>query len=193
MQKLKLPDLARIDADPGYKTALAELTALEKRLAETQQRRQRAKARLRGAKPAGTPLERAKKLLAGGQIAAVDPVDEIRAADEEEWGLLLPAIREATARLDQVASDLSFAASEKLRPIYAAAAKAALQAMTELSAALDMLGAVRARLRECGYTPSEGILPSCVPQAATILGSPDAVGSAQAWFWKDHLQRHGLI
>src|SRR6516164_1388775 len=124
MQKLKLPELARIDQDPGYKSALAELTALERRLAETQQRRNRAKARLRGAKAAGSPLERAKKLLAAGQIGALDPLDDVKAADEEEFQILLPAIRQATTKLDEVAGDLSFAASEKMRPVYIAAVKA---------------------------------------------------------------------
>jgi hypothetical protein len=172
---------------------LRELTALEQRLAETQARRNRARARLRGVKPAGSPLERAKKLLAGGQIGATDPLDDIKAADEEEFQILLPAIREATAKLDEVAGELSFAASEKLRPLYVAAVKSALHAMQDLSAALDILGGLRARLRECGYTPAEGILPSGVPQAATVLGSPDAVGSSQAAIWRRHLQHHGLI
>lgn len=190
---MKIPDLARIDQDPAYKSALAELTALERRLAETEQRRQRAKARLRGAKPAGSPLERARKLLQGGQIGAVDPADDVNAANEEEFSILRPALRAATAELDEIAGNLSFAASEKLQPHYVAAVKAALQAMTDLAVALDTLSAVRARLRERGYTPSEGILPSGVPRAAIALGSPDAVGSSQAWFWRDHMQRHGLI
>ena len=192
MQKLKLPELARIDQDPGYKSALAELTALERRLAETQQRRNRAKARLRGAKAAGSPLERAKKLLAAGQIGALDPLDDVKAADEEEFQILLPAIRQATTKLDEVAGDLSFAASEKMRPVYIAAVKAALGACSELAVALDMLGGIRARLRELGYVPAEGILPSGVPQAATVLGSPDAT-SSQAAFWREHLRRHGVI
>jgi hypothetical protein len=25
------------------------------------------------------------------------------------------------------------------------------------------------------------------------LGSPSAVGASQAWFWLDHMQRHGVI
>ena len=129
----------------------------------------------------------------GGQIGATDPLDDVRAADEEEFQILLPAIRDATARLDQVHGDLSFAASEKMLPAYIAAAKFALQAMSDLAAALDMLGAVRAKLREAGYTPAEGILPSGVPQAATVLGSPDATGTSQAWYWQQHLVRHGLI
>jgi hypothetical protein len=193
MQKLRLPELARIDTDPAYKSALAELTALEQRLAETQARRNRARARLRGATPTGSPLERAKKLLAGGQIGATDPVDDVRAADEEEFGILLPAIRQAAGKLDQVAGDLSFAASDRMRPAYIAAVKAALQAMSDLAAALDMLGAVRARLRELGYMPAEGILPSGAPRAAQALGSPDATGSSQAAIWREHLQRHGLL
>lgn len=193
MQTVKLPQLARIEQDPAYAAALRELTALEQRLADTQARRQRAGARLRGAKPNGAPLERAKKLLAGGQIAATDPADEIRACDEEEWSVLVPAIREATARLDQVSGELSFAASGKLRPAYIAAVKAALQGMRDVAAALDMLGAVRARLRESGYSPSESLLPSGVPRAATALGSPDAVGSSQAAIWRAYLETHGLI
>jgi hypothetical protein len=83
MQRLKLPELARIDRDPTYGAALGQLIELEQRVAETEQRRQRAKARLRRAKPPGTPLERTKKLLAGGQIGAADPLADLKAADEE--------------------------------------------------------------------------------------------------------------
>jgi hypothetical protein len=146
-----------------------------------------------GAKPAGTPLERAKKLLAGGRIDSVAPRDDLVAAESEELEVLRPAIRAATAELDAVAADLSFAASEKLRPHYAAAVKAALEAMTDLAAAVDTLGAIRARLRERGYTPSEGILPSGLPRAVIALGSPDAIGASQAWVWRDMMHRHGLI
>ena len=193
MQTPKLPELARTDQHPSYRTALDQLQALEKRLSETEARRRRAQARLRGTKSPRSPLERAKDLLAGGQIGAVDPADDARACDEEEFSVLRPAIVAATAQLDDIAGNLSFAASEKLRPHYTAAVKAALQAMTDLAAALDTLAALRNRLRERGYTPSEGRLPSGIPSAATALGSPSAVGASQAWFWLDHMQRHGVI
>lgn len=193
LQKSELPELVRIDQEPSYAAALREVTALEQRLVETEQRRQRAKARLRGVKPASTPLERAKKLLAGGQIGAADPADDLKACDCEEFEILLPSIREATARLDQVHGASLLAASEKIRPAFVAAINSALQAMHDLAAALDTLGAARSRLRELGYTPAEGILPSGVPHAAHALGSPDAVGNSQAWVWKDQLARHGVI
>jgi len=167
MQRLKLPELPRIDRDPTYAAAVAELTALEQRLAQTERRRQTAKARLRGAKPPGTPLQRAKQLLAGGQIGAVDPLDDLKAADEEEFQILRPALIEAHARLDEVHCNLSLAACEKLRPHYTVALRAALQAMTDLAAALDAASAVRAQLRAAGYTPLETILPSGLPQAAS--------------------------
>jgi hypothetical protein len=66
MQTPKLPELARIDQHPSYRTALDQLQALEKRLSETEARRRRAQARLRGTKSPRSPLERAKDLLAGG-------------------------------------------------------------------------------------------------------------------------------
>ena len=73
--KKKLPDysaaidLEPIQSDPAYAAALAEL---EQRLAETEKRRARAVARLRGAKSPRNPLDRAKELLAGGQIGAAE-------------------------------------------------------------------------------------------------------------------------
>ena len=76
--KKKLPDysaaidLEPIQSDPTYAAALAELTELEQRLAETEKRRARAVARLRGAKSPRNPLDRAKELLAGGQIGAAE-------------------------------------------------------------------------------------------------------------------------
>jgi hypothetical protein len=193
MPTLKLPELARIDQHPAYKAAVDELQRLETRLAQTETRRTRAKNRLLGAKPAESPLERARELLRGGIIEGVDPKGDLVAAEAEEMEVLRPAIRAATAELDAVAADLSFAASEKVRPHYTAAVKAALQAMTDLAAALDTLGAVRAHLRERGYTPSEGILPSGVPHSAILLGSPAAIGNSQAWVWQDLMRRHGLV
>jgi hypothetical protein len=65
--------------------------------------------------------------------------------------------------------------------------------MRDLAAALDAASAVRAQLRAAGYTPLEGILPSGLPPAATGLGSPDAVGSSQAWFGRKMLTEHGLL
>src|SRR5262249_33585690 len=85
MQKVKLPELSRMDQDPASGAAWRELRALKHRLAEPQPRRQRARARLRGAAPASSPLERAKKLLAGGHIGAIDPADDVKACDEEEF------------------------------------------------------------------------------------------------------------
>jgi hypothetical protein len=182
-----------IGNDPDYRAALAELTALEQRLAATQQRRNRAQARLRGAKPSRSAMARAKDLLAGGTVGAADPLADVKAADEEEFQILVPAIVAAMQRLDEIHAELSYRACQKLRSDYAATLAVALEAMSTLANAVDTAAAIRARVRAAGYTPSEIVLPSGLPPAARHLGSPDAAGASQAWFWRKMLSEHGLL
>jgi hypothetical protein len=189
----KLPDpaglaISPIGEAPEYTAALAELTALEKRLAETEKRRQRAVARLRGTKSPRNPLDRARDLLAGGQVGAVDPSDDIKACDEETFSILRPAIGAAAARLDEVHKELSYNINARLKPQYAAAVRAALDAISALLAAFESAAAIRARVREAGYTPLEHV----VPPAVTALGDPNFSGS-QAWFFRNYWENRGLL
>src|SRR5437016_1236393 len=55
----------------------------EKRPGATEERRRRAVARLRGQNPPRGVLERAKDLVAGGEVSAVDPLQKMRACDLE--------------------------------------------------------------------------------------------------------------
>jgi hypothetical protein len=176
-----------IGEDPEYRAALAELTALEKRLAETEKRRQRAVARLRGTKSPRNPLDRARDLLAGGQVGAADPADEIRACHEETFSILRPAIVAATARLDEVHKELSFKINGQLKSQYVAAVTRALHAMEELIAAFDNAAAIRVRVREAGYTPLEHVVP---PALAAL--DPKFSGS-QAWFFRNYWENRGLL
>ena len=153
----------------------------------------RAKARLQGAKTGRSALARARDLLAGGTLGAADPIDDIKAADEEEFQILRPAIAEATRRLDDVHGDLSLAACQKVQPQYATALRAALQAMIDVNAALEAAGAVRPMLRARGYSVLDTQLPSGFAPAATALGDLAAVGASQSWFWKNMPTDHGLI
>jgi hypothetical protein len=106
---------------------------------------------------------------------------------------LRPAIAEATRRLDDVAGDLSFAVCQRLKPAYCSTLTAALQAISDLSAALDRAAAIRSAIHDKGYRVSDIVLPNGLPPAARALGDPANVGSSQAWFWRKMLTEHGII
>jgi hypothetical protein len=103
-----------IDRHPDCQTALAALQALESRLAESEERRRRAKARLLGAKPNRSLAERAGDLVRGGHIPAVDPAQEIAAAVEEQK-LLRAAMIEAQTRLDEVSREIQLRDLEEIQ------------------------------------------------------------------------------
>jgi hypothetical protein len=193
----RLPDPATINIhpiadDPQYQAALAELQILEERLAQIEKRRQRAVARQRGTKSPRSALARARDLIAGGQVEAVDPADDIRACDEERYQILAPAICAGTAKLDEISSELSFTASKKLAPLYAEALRSALEAMEALCAAFDATAAIRGRLRTLGFTPAAALLPpATLPAIATL--DPNNTGNSAAWFWKRSLEEQGIL
>ncbi len=176
----RLPDAAAIDLPPitndaQYRAALGELEELERRLELAEQRRNRSRAQVLGAKPGRSPLERAKDLLAGGTIPAIDPAAE-QAAAGEELQILRAAIIELTAKLEAIARDLSYDQSARLQPLHNTALLGALQALDQLSEALDQAAAVRARLRAAGYGPSPVLLPQLEPEGAALLGHSSAIG-----------------
>jgi hypothetical protein len=181
-----------IDRHPEYRAALGELEELERRLEQAEQRRNRSRAQVLGAKPSRSPLQRAKDLVAGGTIPAIDPASE-QAAAAEEQKILRAAIIESTAKLDAIARDLSFEVSARLQPLHTAALLAVLQALDRLSEALDQAAAVRARLRAAGYAPASTLLPALAPEGAELLGHSSAVGMTPAWRFKQALQQRGVL
>jgi len=193
----RLPDPAAVDLqpihhDPAYAAALAELEQLEGRLAQVEERRKRARARARGAPPGRSPLERAKLLARGGTIPAVNPGEELAAADEEEK-VLRAGIIEATARLNEVAREVSYRVSHKFHELHAAALLAQLRALDELNEAMEAAQAVRARLRAAGYTPSSSLLPALECEGAALLGHTSAVGMTPAWRFRKTLETMGIL
>ena len=191
----RLPDPAMIsitpaDDDPAYKALIDELAKFEERLAETRARRQRAQALRRGV-PAGRPaFERAKDLLKGGTIPALDPDRELAACDEEEFGVLRPAITELNRQIADRRGDLSLAACRKVEAQHTAAIRAMFRAIEDLNVALGVAAGIRARVKSAGYLPLESLLPAFMPPALLALNT--AVGG-QVWLWRQILERHGVI
>ena len=161
---------------------LAELEGLESRLAQSLERRKRARMRIMGAKPGRSWAARAADLVAGGRI---DPADGIATSFEEEQ-IFRQGIIEKTADLDAISGELSYAASQKFQSLHNQALRAVLAAVDDLSAALEAAAGVRARLRPGGYQPSSTLLPAIEPESASLLGNSAAVGWAsrcKARFW----------
>jgi hypothetical protein len=182
-----------IDRNPAYQQLLAELEAHQQRLKDTEARRKRAVARARGAKPERSPLARAKDLALGGQVPGFDAAAELAACEQEELQILRPAIVELTARLDDLRGDLSLNECEKLRAQHNAALIAALHAIEDLVAALDVAAGIRARVRTAGYVPLGTVLPAIAPPAVFALGDPANVGASQSWYFKRSLERLGIL
>src|SRR5437763_5527996 len=107
-QRPRLADPAALEIepitnDPEYRAELDKLAALEARLRDTRARRDRAKARARGEKTTRSAIERARDLLAGGQVpSGAGPAAEVEACDQEEFEILRPAIAAQTARVDEL-------------------------------------------------------------------------------------------
>jgi hypothetical protein len=196
-KNLRDPDtleIARIDDDPAYAALLAELKSLEQRLKETEARRRRARARAAGGRPARSVVERAQDLVRGGQVPPFDAVAELAAADQEEFEILLPAINALRALLDDLRADLSLAVCTRVRDRHDEALVAALHAMEDLAAAFDTAAAIRARVIAAGYnSPPDGALPTLLPHAAQLLGNPAHFGQSAAWFYKNQLEKRGII
>jgi Xaa-Pro aminopeptidase len=195
--KTKLPDpdslqIPRIESDRQYAALLEQQAALEKRLTEARERRQRAEAVQRGVKPGRSPLARAADLLRGGTVPALDPPKEIAAADHEAHVILRPAIMELSERLESLRADLAIAVCRKLAPLHTDALRAAFRAMQDVNTAFAVATGIRARIRAAGYgEPSESLLPWYVPSGAAILGD-GVVDGKQLVLWKNLLEQRGV-
>lgn len=185
-------DLQPRDADPRYQRVRDELTALEKRRAESEKRRKIAQARNRGQQPTRSLSDRALSLVNGGQISSLPPASELEAADEE-LRILSGAIVQKREELAAVAAELSFEACQKFSTQNAEALRAALQAATELHQALEFCRLIRGRLIGMGYGINDSALPTHWFPAAAVLGDPDRVGMTPANKFKQWLKDRGIL
>jgi hypothetical protein len=187
-------ELTKLEDHPRYRAVAAELAALEARLRESERREQVAKARARGQQPIGSIQDRAKQLLAGGQIIAATPQTEFAAAAEEQ-DILRRAIVAKHEERAAVVATLSHEACSKFVPLNADYLRRTLEAVTELYASLDGARVIRARLVAAGYQLSDTALPvHQFPQAA-LLGNPDLMvsGTNPAAEFKRWLKARGIV
>lgn len=184
--------LQPLAADPRYQEAAAELAALERRLEEAEKRERVARARLQGAQPTRSKLDRARDLVAGGTVIASTPPAELEAAEEEQH-ILRAAIAAHRDKLQQLASELSHAACTQFAALNAEALRAALEAATALHHALEAARVIRARLIAGGYSLNEAALPLNYFPAAAVLGDPDRVGLTPAALFKQWLRDKGIL
>lgn len=183
--------IPRLQDSSEYLAASAQLAALRQRAEETEARRQRAIARMRGDKAKRSVTERASDLLKGGTIPAGNPADELSACNAEDK-ILFPAMAEAQAKIDDIASGLAFEMSQRVRDRHNDCLRAALQAMAELHGAIADALAIQNELRAAGHHPASHVLPLPIPHAAAILGSPDNFNSPAAAF-KRQLETLGVL
>jgi hypothetical protein len=189
--KTQIP-IPSIDSDPQYAALSVELAQLEKRLAQARERRLRAEALRRGVPSGRSPLQRAKDLVRGGAIPAIDPAKEIEAADREIYEILRPAIQQLVDQLGERRGDLSLALCRKLQSEHTAELRRALAAMREMKSAFEAAVAIRSRVRAAGYDALQCALPSGMPPAAAVLGD-GSDSRYQAWFWLQNLELHSGI
>jgi hypothetical protein len=171
--------LAPIGDDPRHQAAVAELKALEDRLAETDARRKRAKAVNAGRRAtpsAATTLSWAAALVKGGAVPSTDPDAEIAACDQE-FQILMSAIQPAIEKVREIENLLSYEACKLFQDAHFAALGEVSVALSALAGSIAATHEIRATLLTAGYAVSSTILPMPVPQAAYVLGSPANCGS----------------
>lgn len=185
-------DIPKLDANPKYRVAVAELAALEGRLAEAEKRQRVAEARRRGHKPTASLADRAAALVSGGSVTAFSADAEHAAADEER-AILRAAIFEQRAKVDALVGELSFEVCKRLAPLNAEALVNALLATQSLFDALESNRVLRSRILTAGYQLNSTAMPTHIFPAACTLGDPDRVGLTAAATFKSWLAANGII
>ena len=185
-------ELKPLAADPRYAKEVETLAALEKRFAQSEQRKRVAEARLRGQQPTSSLTDRAKALVAGGQIVNL-PADAELAAAEEERRVLNAAIIAQREKLAAVASEISHEVCGRFATANAEALRNALAAVTDLWQALEVGRVIRGRLIGAGYSISEAALPIEQFPAGAALGDPERVGLTPSALFKQRLAAAGVI
>jgi hypothetical protein len=163
--------LQRLDEHPRYKAAAAELAKLKGRYEQAEQRQRVAQARARGQKPTGNVTDRAAALVAGGRVNAAPPDAEFSAATEEKQ-ILLTAIFAQREAMEVIAGELSAEVCRRMRPLSDDAHRAALAAVEDLFAALEVARIARGRLIGAGYSLNTSAMPYHTFATAAALGDP---------------------
>jgi hypothetical protein len=184
-------EIEPITADAEYQAALAELAALNQRLAQTTEREAHARARARGTPAARTNFDRARDLMKGGRIPGVQAAAEI-AACEEEAAILRRAIIEQNAKLASIRGDRSYDLARRFLPQHHEALRAILDGMLILDDAISAIRACRARRVAAGYNEASYALPEAIPFIAEQLGDPRN-GATFAGAYRRWLESEGII
>jgi hypothetical protein len=178
---------------PKHRAVAAEYAAIEARIREAVKRQRVGAARNRGQQSTISILDRAKALIAGGQVIASSPSAEVEAATEE-IEILLRARSAKGEELAAVAGEIFPQACSPLVEINADGYRMVLDGLTLISEGLNVGRVVRSRLIIAGHTTLNDVyLPTHQFPAAAALGSPDDVGRAPAWFFKQWLIEKGII
>jgi hypothetical protein len=196
-------DIPPITGDPAYKAALAEVTQLEARLAETTKRRERALAYARSQAPASMSTgsvdpkkaeakrkSRVAALLSGGTVLALDPARELAATQAEEDDLLA-ALHDARAHLTDVRATLSYEMSQRYREQHAESLRAAWDAIVAMHDAVSCVHSLRARLTAAGYYVNS-INPPMPALQIDYFGDPQRFGTV-AWYFRAWLEKLGVL
>jgi hypothetical protein len=162
-------ELQPMQDNPRYAAKFAELQALEARLKQSEHRQRVGEALRRGQKATVSVAERAKELLAGGQVVATTAPAEIEAALEER-SILQQAIFEKRGELQALAAELSFEACKQFAPLAEDGLRSVLAAIDQLYVALEVGRQIRGKLAGAGYTLNENVLPIYQFADAAVLG-----------------------
>jgi hypothetical protein len=185
--------IERIDLQPRYAEAMAELQKYESRLAETRARRERLSAALRvaGAGNAAAPTLTADQLLAGASEPGYNTEGEFAACENEEI-TLRKKIGDLAQKIADITGDLSFEICTRFRDENAANYHAMLDAMVALQDALQASTGLHARLQAAGYRINETAMPSFMPWGVVRAlndygGCPEGVISRLRAFIEERL------
>jgi hypothetical protein len=184
--------LPRIEENPRYAAVAAEISAIQARMKQAEQRERVAGARQRGQQPTRSLVERAADLLKGGTVVSSEPTGELEAAQQEQF-ILRKAEFAARDRLDAVVGELSHEACLKFAGLNADALRAALAAATDLHLSLEVARLIRGKLLGSGYWINDAALPTHMFPVAAAVGDPNRVGASPAALFKQWLRDRGVI
>jgi hypothetical protein len=117
---------------------------------------------------------------------------ELAACNQEEFEILRPAIAAQAERVNDLRSDLSLAAAEKLREQHNATLLAAFRAMEDMAAAVDAMFGIAARLISAGYDLNYNVLPQLIPHQLAVH-SKLVHGNSTASTFKQELEKRGIL
>lgn len=193
-RKLRDPaqiELQPLEHDPRYRKASEELVDIEKRFAKSEDRIRLAKAKSRGQSPTRPILERARDLLAGGEIVELPTAGEISSA-QEELSILNAARLAKYEELQRISGEISEEVCRRFAPTMEDSLRATLEALTALHSALEVQRVIYGRIMGGGYVINEFALPLAVFGAFGGPGDPEAHSNTPAGRFRDLLREKGL-